>query len=64
MAANSGNKKKLQTIDPVYQKFTRSVVRALGSSEFYSFFMDAMAGADNQIQFSNRRLEKTVGRCH
>ena len=60
MAANSGNKKKLQTIDPVYQKFTRSVVRALGSSEFYSFFMDAMAGADNQIQFSNRRLEKTV----
>jgi hypothetical protein len=60
MAANSGNKKKLQTIDPVYQKFSRSVVRALGSSEFYSFFMDAMAGAENQIQFSNRRLEKTV----
>ena len=60
MAANSGNKKKLQTIDPVYQKFTRSVVRALGSSEFYSFFMNAMAGADNQVQFSNRRLEKTV----
>lgn len=60
MAADSGNKKKLQTIDPVYQKFTRSVVRALGSSEFYSFFMDAMAGADKQIQFSNRRLEKTV----
>ena len=52
--------KKIQTIDPVYQKFTKSVVRALGSSEFYSFFMDAMEKADNQIQFSNRRLEKTV----
>lgn len=60
MAANSGSKKKLQTIDPVYQKFTRSVVRALGSSEFYSYFMEAVSCADNQIQFSNRRLEKTV----
>lgn len=53
-------KKKLQTIDPVYQKFTRSVVRALGSSDFYEYFMEAVANADNEIQFSNRRLEKTV----
>lgn len=60
MATNPGSKKKLQTIDPVYQKFTRSVVRALGSSEFYSYFMEAVSCADNQIQFSNRRLEKTV----
>ncbi len=63
MAANNngaGGKKKIQTIDPIYQKFTKSVIRALGSSEFYGYFMDAVSKADNQIQFSNRRLEKTV----
>ena len=47
-------------VDPVYQKFARSVVRALGSSEFYRFFMDAIARADNEIQFSNRKEVKTI----
>ncbi|MBQ9393729.1 MAG: DUF2357 domain-containing protein [Oscillospiraceae bacterium] len=47
-------------IDPLYQKFTRSVIRALGSSEFYRFFMESLANADNEFQFSNRKLEKTV----
>lgn len=47
-------------IDPVYEKFTKSVVRALGSSEFYKFFMDAITGADNELQFSNRKEVKTV----
>ena len=56
--AGKDNKKAL--IDPLYQKYTRSVVRALGSSEFYQFFMDSIAKADNEIQFSNRKLEKTV----
>ena len=53
-------RKKSDLIDPVYQKFTKSVVRALGSNEFYEYFMDAISRADNQFQFSNRRLEKTV----
>lgn len=50
----------LSLVDPIYQKFTKSVIRALGSTEFYLFFMDAISRADNQIQFSNRKLIKTV----
>ena len=50
----------LSLIDPVYTKFTRSVVRALSSNEFYQFFMDAIEHADNEIQFSNRKEVKTI----
>lgn len=53
-------KKNKSLIDPIYQKYTRSVIRALGSSEFYQFFMDSISHADNEFQFSNRKLEKTV----
>lgn len=47
-------------IDPVYKKFTKSVLRALESNEFYQFFMEAIASADNEIQFSNRKEVKTI----
>lgn len=47
-------------IDPIYQRFVGGVLRSIGSTEFYSFFMNAIANADNQFQFSNRKLEKTV----
>jgi hypothetical protein len=47
-------------IDPIYQKFTRGVERAIGSTEFYEFFMDAVSRAQNEFQFSNRKLIKTV----
>ena len=53
-------KKKDVLIDPLYQKYTKSVIRALGSTEFYEFFMDAISRAENQFQFSNRKMEKTV----
>ena len=56
----SGGRKKVSLIDPLYQKFTKSVIRALGSTDFYEFFMDAVSRAENEIQFSNRKLEKTV----
>lgn len=56
--ADAGRNKTL--IDPLYQKYVRSVVRALGSSEFYRFFMDSISKADNEFQFSNRKMEKTV----
>lgn len=59
-AGTTGAKKKDQLIDPLYQKYTKSVIRALGSTEFYEFFMDAISRADNQFQFSNRKMEKTV----
>ncbi len=53
-----GRKKPL--IDPIYQKFAKSVMRALGSTEFYEFFMDSVSRAENEFQFSNRKLVKTV----
>jgi len=56
----AGGKKKKSLVDPVYQKFRKSVIRALGTNEFYEFFMESIARADNEFQFSNRRLEKTV----
>ncbi len=59
-AGDSGAKKKDSIIDPIYEKYTRSVIRALGSTEFYEFFMDAVSRAENNFQFSNRKMEKTV----
>ena len=47
-------------VDPVYRKFTLSVQRALSGDDFYQFFMESIANADNQIQFSNRREVKSV----
>ena len=58
----TGGKKKLSLIDPVYLKFTKGVIRAIGSMDFYEYFMDAVAHADNEIQFSNRRMEKWIDR--
>ena len=60
--SKTGTKKKVSVIDPVYQKFTKSVIRAIGSTEFYEYFMDAVSTAENSIQFSNRRMEKWVDR--
>ena len=56
----TGGQKKASLIDPLYQKFTKSVIRALGSTEFYEFFMDSISRADNEFQFSNRKMVKTV----
>ena len=50
----------LAIIDPVYQKYVRSVLWALGSSRFYKYFMDSIDRAENEFQFSNRRVEKFV----
>ena len=58
--ASGGGKKKAALIDPLYQRYTKSVIRALGSTEFYEFFMDAVSHAENEFQFSNRKLVKTV----
>ena len=61
MAETKGKKNgKASTIDAVYEKYTRSVIRTLASTEFYDFFMDVMSSAENQIQFSNRQCEKVI----
>ena len=66
MAENENSKpagkKKQALIDPVYLKFTKGVIRAIGSLDFYEYFMDAVAHAENEIQFSNRRMEKWIDR--
>ncbi|MBP5173859.1 MAG: hypothetical protein ILP01_02820 [Clostridia bacterium] len=56
------NTKKNQDslIDPIYTKFVRGVVRAIGSTAFYEYFMDALSRADNEFQFSNRRMIKVI----
>lgn len=48
------------TVDHLYQMYVRSVIRALGSTNFYEYFMQSVANAQNEIQFSNRRMEKIV----
>lgn len=56
--ATGGKKRSL--IDPLYQKYVKSVLRALGSTDFYEFFMDSVSRAENEFQFSNRKVVKTV----
>ena len=51
---------KVSSIDAVYEKYTRSVIRTLASTEFYDFFMDVMSKAENRIQFSNRQCLKVI----
>ncbi len=57
---NKSVNKELQVIDPIYEKYVKSVIRTLGSTKFYDFFMDSISRADNEFQFSNRRAEKYV----
>ncbi|MBE6652395.1 MAG: hypothetical protein E7610_03135 [Ruminococcaceae bacterium] len=59
-AKNDRANQTLEIIDPIYQKYVKSVVRALSSSDFYDYFMDSIGRAENEIQFSNRRMEKLV----
>ena len=62
MADTKGNKKsgKAASIDAVYQKYARGVIRTLASTEFYDFFMDVISRAENEIQFSNRQCVKVI----
>lgn len=57
---HGGKKPKTSLIDAVYLKYTKSVIRALASTEFYNFFMHEIAIAQNEFQFSNRRLDKII----
>lgn len=59
MAEETTQKESL-LIDAIYEKFVCGVTRAIGSTEFYEFFMDAVSRAQNEFQFSNRKLIKTV----
>lgn len=58
--AEKNNSKKSASIDAIYQKYARGVIRTLASSDFYEFFMDMIKKAENEFQFSNRRSEKII----
>ena len=59
--AEKGKKTQQQSlVDPIYESFVKGVIRSVGSTDFYEFFMDAIQRANNVFQFSNRRMEKTV----
>ena len=58
--SDAENQSAISVIDPLYKKYVKSVVRALGTTEFYEYFMESVAQAENEIQFSNRRMEKLV----
>ena len=49
-----------KTIDPIYKKYTSSVIKTLASTDFYQYFMDVIASGKTEYQFSNRRVEKEV----
>lgn len=54
------SKNKLSPVDATYLKYTKSVIRALSSTAFYDYFMAQMECAQNQFQFSNRKVTKVV----
>ncbi|MBQ8338111.1 MAG: hypothetical protein IJY33_03100 [Oscillospiraceae bacterium] len=54
------SKQNAEQVEQLFQKYVKSTLRTLGSTQFYQSFMDAMAQAQNEIQFSNRRMEKIV----
>lgn len=60
MAEKENKEEKQSLIDPIYEKFVRGVTRSIGSTDFYEFFMDAVSRAQNEFQFSNRKMIKTV----
>lgn len=60
MATSDNKKHSDMLIDPIYQKFSRSIIRTLESTEFYEHFMDTISRGKNEFQFSNRKVEKVV----
>lgn len=58
--ADVSNDQKKSLIDPIYLEYTKNVIRTLGDTEFYQFFMNWIATSNNEFQFSNRRVEKIV----
>ncbi len=47
-------------IDPVYKQYAARVIKYIASTEFYEYFMTMLGGGKNSLQFSNRKVEKTV----
>lgn len=58
--AEDANKTEETTVDKLYETYTRSVIRAVSSQEFYRFFLGACSQGKNIFQFTNRYSRKAV----
>lgn len=58
--AENANKTEESTVDELYEMYTRSVIRAVSSQEFYRFFLGACSQGKNIFQFTNRYSRKAV----
>ncbi len=58
--ADPMNEQEVSTIDSIYLEYTKNVIGTLASTEFYNFFMNEISAAENEFQFSNRRVEKIM----
>ena len=56
----SDGKSKQTVVDAIYLKYTKSVIRTLSSTAFYDYFMAQMECAQNEFQFSNRKVTKVI----
>ncbi len=47
-------------IDPIYKQYASRIIKYVASTEFYDYFMMMLENGKNTIQFSNRKIEKSV----
>ncbi len=47
-------------IDPIYKQYAARIVKYLSSTDFYEYFMTMLENGKNTMQFSNRKIIKTV----
>ncbi len=47
-------------IDQIYKQYASRIIKYVSSTEFYEYFMMMVESGKNTMQFSNRRVEKTV----
>ncbi len=47
-------------IDPIYRQYASRIIKYVASTEFYEYFMAMVENGKNTMQFSNRKIEKTV----
>ncbi len=47
-------------IDPIYKQYASRIIKYVASTDFYDYFMMMLENGKNTMQFSNRKIEKTV----
>ncbi len=47
-------------IDPIYKQYASRLIKYVASTDFYEYFMAMLENGKNTMQFSNRKIIKTV----